>query len=617
MRFFTLFLLICFVINTPTSVGQNSAVQRVEPPNWWIGMEHNQIQLLVYGNQITDLHPRIDYPNVSLDRVIRVENPNYLFLSLSIAATAKAGEIKIDFLKNSKIAETHSFSLLERSKEAKNIDGFNTSDAIYLITPDRFVNGNPKNDNVENMKEKVNRGFKGGRHGGDIAGMRQSLDYIKDLGFTAIWLNPLLENDMEEYSYHGYSTTDFYKVDSRFGSNEEYRQLANEGREKGLKLIMDMIVNHCGSNHWWMNDLPTQNWVNQWAEYTETNHRKTLLQDPYASDLDKKTFTDGWFVKTMPDLNQRNDLMATYLIQNSLWWVEYLGLSGIRMDTYPYPDMEFMADWTRAMMKEYPNLNIVGEEWFEDPTIVSYWQKGKQNPNGYESDLKSVMDFPIQVAVEKALTEEKGWKTGWITIYEMLAQDFLYADPSNLVVFPDNHDMNRIFTQVGEDFDLYKQAIAFFLTIRGIPQLYYGTEILMKHPEDGGHGMIRSDFPGGWKGDKTNAFTGKGLSKQELAAKKYVTQLLQWRKTATAVHNGKLKHFIPKDGIYVYFRYNDAKKIMVIFNKNEKITQLGLARFAEMFEGETTGKDVITSKIYPLKDSIEVAAKSAIILELK
>ncbi len=603
-----------FFLTANLTYGQSN-IQRVEPPNWWTGMKHHQIQLLVYGDKIGDLQPVIEYPNVELKEVIKVQNSNYLFLNVDIEAGVEAGEVSIDFYKNKEKTISHTFPILKRGNTK--IEGFNTSDAIYLITPDRFVNGNEENDSVEGMREKVNRDFKGGRHVGDIAGMRQTLDYIKDLGFTAIWLNPLLENDMEKYSYHGYSTTDFYKVDARFGTNEEYQKLANEGREKGLKLIMDMIVNHCGSEHWWMKDMPSEDWINQWENYTETNHQKTVLQDPYVSDLDKKTFTDGWFVPTMPDLNQRNEMMAKYLIQNSIWWVEYLGLSGIRMDTYPYPDMEFMADWTEAMMKEYPNLNIVGEEWSDNPAIVSYWQKGKQNANGYTSELKSLMDFPVQVAMAKALAEEENWGTGWIELYKAVAQDFLYADPMNLIIFPDNHDMPRFYAQVGEDLDLFKQGLAFVATMRGIPQMYYGTEILMNSPANRDDGLIRSDFPGGWKGDKVNVFTEKGLTKDQKDTKAYFKKLLQWRKTSNVVHTGKLKHFVPKDGVYVYFRYNDDEKVMVVLNKNTSTTKLDLKRFVEILEGETQGKEVITSKTYSLKESIEVGARAVLILELE
>lgn len=611
-------LLICLLLfsNLQCATAENT-IKRIEPPNWWIGMKHHTIQLLVYGEKAADLTPKINYPNVKLQQVSQLQNPNYLFLTIDIGEKAKAGTVKLEFYKENELVESHDFPLLQREKGTANIESFNASDAIYLITPDRFVNGNPDNDSVEGLKETVNRELKGGRHGGDIEGLQQSLDYIKDLGFTAIWLNPLLENDMEEYSYHGYSTTDFYKVDPRFGSNEEYRKMAEDARSKGMKLIMDMIVNHCGLNHWWMEDLPSDDWINQWEEYTQTNHRKTVLQDPHVSEIDKKVFADGWFVPTMPDLNQRNPFMATYLIQNGIWWVEYLGLSGIRMDTYPYPDMDYMAEWVDAVMTEYPNFNIVGEEWYETPSIVSYWQKGKNNPNGYESNLKSVMDFPLQVAMANGLKAEEAFKTGYIQMYETLGHDFMYPSPNDLVIFPDNHDMSRIFTQLNEDYDLFKQAIAFVLTTRGIPQIYYGTEILMTNPGTDDHGIIRSDFPGGWKGDKIDAFKGKGLTAQQKAAKDYISRLLQWRKTATAVHNGKLTHFIPNDGVYVYFRYNDQQKVMVVMNKNEKSTTLELKRFEEMLQGTTEGKDVATSKTYSLKEKIDVPAMEVLILEVK
>ena len=611
MKRFILFLPILWGISL---FGQNR-VQRIDPPNWWIGMEHSQIQILLYGDNIAELQTNINYEGVNLLSQMQLENPNYLFLNVAIAPTANAGNVVIQLNDKGSEVEQHNFPIYQREDGRTALEGFNSTDAIYLITPDRFANGDPTNDNLPKLKEKINRSLKGGRHGGDIAGIDQHLDYIKNLGFTAIWLNPLLENDMETYSYHGYSTTDFYKVDERFGSNEDYKKMVDRMRSMDLKLIMDMIVNHCGSNHWWMDDLPSQDWINQWETYTETNHRKTLLQDPYASDVDRKQFTDGWFVPTMPDLNQRQPQMAKYLIQNSIWWVEYLGLAGIRMDTYPYPDMDFMTDWTEAMMLEYPDLNIVGEEWYEEPTIVSYWQKGKNNPNGYESALKSVMDFPLQTRVKEALTDEEGWKTGWVRVYELLAQDFLYPDPQNLVIFPDNHDMSRIYSQVNEDYDLYRQAIAFFATMRGIPQYYYGTEILMQNRGTSDHGVIRSDFPGGWAGDAVNGFTGEGLTAQQQEAQTFMRNLLHWRQTASAVHSGKLKHFIPMDGIYVYFRYDEEQRVMVIFNKNDEAKTLELDRFAEVLKGHGQAANIITGEPHSLLKPIELKGKDVKILQ--
>ncbi|MCB0571286.1 MAG: cyclomaltodextrinase N-terminal domain-containing protein, partial [Phaeodactylibacter sp.] len=384
-------LLSCWLLaGTSLSFGQDR-ISRIEPPNWWVGMKNPALQLMVHGNAISALHPSIDYPGVRIERVIQVENPNYLFINLLIEPQARPGKLEMAFSHDGRVVERHSYELRARAPGAAEIEGFTNADAMYLITPDRFANGDPDNDLVAGMREKPNRQNPGGRHGGDIKGMINSLDYIAGMGFTAIWLNPVLENDMQEYSYHGYSTTDFYKVDSRFGTNALYKQLADAARAKGIKMIMDMIANHCGSEHWWMKDLPTHDWINFQDGFVPTNHRKPVIQDPYVSQYDYTHFADGWFVATMPDLNQRNELMAAYLIQNSIWWVEYLGLAGIRMDTYPYPDKDFMADWSCAVMAEYPNLNIVGEEWVGNPDYVSFWQRGKKNPNGYTSCLPSLM----------------------------------------------------------------------------------------------------------------------------------------------------------------------------------------------------------------------------------
>ncbi len=594
-----------------------SRIQRVEPPHWWVGMKSPKLELLVYGTNISGLDPRLDYPGVRLERVIRVPGRNYLFLDLHITPDARAGTLELHFYDDDRLLETLPYELQTRRPPHERSPGFDNADVLYLITPDRFANGDPSNDEVPGMQEKPDRNNKDGRHGGDIAGIRRHLDYIADLGFTAVWLNPVLENDQPRYSYHGYSTTDFYRVDPRFGTNEDYRALADEARRKGIKLIMDMIVNHCGSEHWWMDDPPMPDWINTWPRYTGTNHLKTLVQDPHAAESDRRRFFDGWFVPTMPDLNQRNPHMATYLIQNSIWWTEYLGLGGIRMDTYPYPDPHFMSEWTRRMMEEFPELNIVGEEWHEWPAIVAYWQRGKQNPDGYVSYLPSLMDFPLQAALRRALTHPEGWSSGWRELYDVLALDFLYADPDNLVVFPDNHDMSRIFTQLGEDFDLWKTAMVWTLTTRGIPQLYYGTEILLTNPPEGDHGRIRSDYPGGWPGDTVNAFTGEGLTPRQLEARAFLQKLLKWRRSATAVHRGKLVHFAPENGVYVYFRYDDSQKLMVVLNKNDQPFTLPLDRFRELIGGHTAARDVLQGGEVRLGAGLELAPRQPRILELE
>lgn len=617
-----IYLIILGMTLSITIPAQAQRVQRIEPGFWWAGMVNPELQLLVYGKEIAELKVGIEQcEGVELVNVMRLKNPNYLVINLKLAPKVKAKKFKINFNQSNKTVFSYDYELRKREPGSAKRKGFDPSDVLYLITPDRFANGSPTNDTKANLKEKLNRKKKGGRHGGDIKGISDNLKYIKDMGFTAIWLNPVLENDMQEYSYHGYSTTDFYKVDPRFGSNEEYRQLCKKAKAQGIKIIMDMIVNHCGSEHWWMKDLPMSDWVNNQKgfltdQYKNTSHRKTVLQDPYVAQVDVKEFTDGWFVPTMPDMNQRNPIMAKYLIQNSIWWIEYADLSGIRMDTYSYSDRQFMSDWACQVMAEYPNFNIVGEEWFYNPAVVSYWQKGKKNKDGYTACLPSLMDFPLRESVTKGLNSKEAHFSGWISAYEMLANDFLYADPFSLVIFPDNHDMSRFFTQVKEDYNLYKLGIAYYLTMRGIPQVYYGTEILMKNPGTEDHGIIRSDFPGGWQGDQVNAFTGKGLSDQQKAAQQFCKKLLNWRKGNTTIYQGKLLHFAPKQGIYVYFRHYQGKKVMVVLSKNKKNVDLELDRFKEILAGAIKGKEIISGKEVMLKNKLNVPAQSPMIIEV-
>ncbi|WP_167610958.1 glycoside hydrolase family 13 protein [Maribellus sediminis] len=591
-------------------------VDRVEPPNWWAGMKSTELQLMVHGTDISNLDVSFDYPGVELESVSKVENPNYLFIDLKLAKDVKPGAFDIHFKTRKKEVFSYSYELRERKPNSAEREGFNPSDVICLITPDRFVNGDPSNDEVEGMKEGLNRADKWGRHGGDIQGIINSLDYLQKLGYTAVWLNPVLENDMPGSSYHGYATTDFYKVDARYGGNEAYLRLKEELDKRGMKLIMDMIFNHCGSEHWWMHDMPMKDWLNNYPEIKITNHRRTVNQDPYASDVDISGMVDGWFVTAMPDMNQQNPFLAKYLIQNSIWWIEYEGLEGIRQDTWPYPDKNMMSDWTKAVLEEYPNFNIVGEEWSLNPAIVSYWQEGQNNRDGYKNYAPSMMDFPLQSAVSEGLKNEETWGTGLIQIYEMLANDFLYPDPEMLTIFPDNHDMSRFYVQVGEDVDLLKMGVAFFLTTRGIPQIYYGTEILMRH--DGSeHGDIRADFPGGWEGDKVNAFTGEGLSAEAKDMQKYVSTIQNWRKTASVIHRGKLKHFAPEEGTYVYFRYTEDAAVMVVLNKNREAKTLKTDRFNEVISAYTSGKEIISGSTISDISSVTVPARSAVIIELK
>ncbi|WP_127139990.1 glycoside hydrolase family 13 protein [Flagellimonas marinaquae] len=592
-------------------------IERVEPPFWWGGMENTELQLMIYGKDIKKLSPKLEYAGVTIKRTVAAENPNYLFIYLEIDPETLPGKIEISLTnEKGKIQEKLTYDLLKREENSSQRMGYNSSDVMCLITPDRFANGNPDNDTVEGLFEPLGREDKWGRHGGDIKGIEDHLDYLSEMGFTAVWINPILENNQKKYSYHGYSTTDFYKVDLRFGTNKEYEELSKKAKSKGIKLIMDMIMNHCGSGHWWMTDLPSSDWINNPEHYTETNHRRTTLRDPYTSDYDKEIFTDGWFVPTMPDLNQRNPQLAEYLIQNTIWWIEYAGLSGIRMDTYPYSDKDFMTDWTCSIMREYPNFSICGEEWSLNPAVLAYWQQGKQNPDGYTSCLPGLLDFPIQNALVTSLTEKENWDNGMINLYTMLSNDFLYADPYKHVIFPDNHDMSRIYSQLGEDYDLFKLAMVYFTTMRGTPQFYYGTEILMSNTGDNSHGNIRSDFPGGWQGDKMNAFTGKGLTKRQLEAQTFVKRLLNWRKKTKVIHHGKLMHFVPVNGVYVYFRYDESEKVMIVLNKSREKRELDLKPLAEMLNGIDSGLNILTSKTIPLHKSINVEARQPMIIEL-
>jgi glycosidase len=437
------------------------------------------------------------------------------------------------------------------------------------------------------------------------------------MGYTQLWLNPVLENNQPEVSYHGYAITDFYKVDPRFGTNEGFRQLAADARQRGVGMIMDMVLNHCGSTHWWMKDLPSRDWFNNDSTFAPTSHVRETLQDRHATNVDRQTFSDGWFVATMPDMNQRNPYLATYLIQNSLWWVEYAGLSGIRVDTYSYSDREFLTEWSRRVTQEYPHLNIVGEEWSSNPTTVAYWQRGRNPPDGYVSYLPSLFDFPLQEAVAMGLKEPEGWGTGLRRIYKVLAQDSVFPDPYNLVTFHDNHDMSRMLTALGERQDLNRMALVFLLTARGIPQIFYGTEVLMSNKGTEDHGIIRSDFPGGWAGDAQNAFTGQGLDDDQRAMQDYTRQLLQWRRTAPAIRDGKLTHYVPMEGVYVYFRHNDAQKIMVVLNNRDSVLTLDTQRFHEMIGAAATGTDVLSRQSHELARGVSVPARSATILELK
>lgn len=619
MRKNTLFLYLVFGYPAVQSLVFASLVERVEPSNWWVGMEWSELQVLLYGDSIGHLEARVESEAVRVQRLVRVENEAYLFVYLKIADEAKAGAVEIGLWEGEKKVASVPFRLDERLEGSAERKGFDSGDAIYLIMPDRFANGDSGNDLVEGMGDAPDRSDAYGRHGGDLAGLTAHLPYIASLGMTAIWLNPVLENKMPESSYHGYATTDFYRVDSRYGSNSDYREFVDAAHREGLKVIKDIIPNHCGSGHWFVQDPPMSDWLNFGGEYVNTIHRRTTVQDIHASERDRRDHADGWFVASMPDLNQRNPLMADYLIQNAIWWVEFAGLDGIRVDTYPYPDRDFMADWSCALMREYPNLNIVGEEWAVDAAIPSYWQRGKNNHDGYISCLPSLMDFPLQSALVRSLKREgHAYESPWVPVYETLAMDFLYPDPWNLVTLLDNHDMDRFLAQVSEDEALFRLGLIFLATTRGIPQVYYGTEIGMENSEaPGSHGAVREEFPGGWPGSDVNAFTGEGLTSKAAELQAFVRKLFTWRRGAEVVHNGRLMHFAPLDEVYVYFRYTEKGAVLVALNLGAEGIPLDLERYSERLEGYHKGLNVLDGQQYTLADGLTVPGRGALVLELK
>lgn len=604
------------LISSVVVLGQEAAV-RIEPANWWVGMKYNQVELLVHGDNLGATTPAVNYPGVNIINIKKSDSLNYLFVTIDIAATTKPGKFPIEFMRDGKIHSRVDYQLLAREKNSAQRQGFSPKDAIYLITPDRFANGNINNDAMPGMLEQPNRAYKGGRHGGDIAGMEKHLDYIAAMGFTQIWPNPLTENNMEKYSYHGYAATDLYQIDARYGTNEEFKTFVQKAQKKGIGVIQDIVLNHIGSNHWWMKDLPAKDWLNFPAEYKETNHRRTTVQDPYAAPADKELFVSGWFVPTMPDLNQRNPQLANYLIQNSLWWIEYAGLSGIREDTYGYADQEFLSRWAKTIMDEYPHFNIVGEEWSPNPAVVAHWQRGKVNASGHVPHMPSVMDFPIHETLREVLHEEESWDKGWVRLYEMLANDFVYADPLNLVIFPENHDTSRLYSYLNEDVDLFKTAMVYMATMRGIPQFYYGSEVLMTSPRERDDGAVRADMPGGWQGDTKNAFTGKGLTAQERDMQEYVKTLLNWRKKSAVIHHGKLQHFSPRDGFYAYVRYLDNQAVLVVLNKNAQEKVLDLQPYQTFIAGKKSARNVLTGKKIALDKPIVMPAKTSLIIELQ
>lgn len=617
-----------------TSLAYTQVFKHVEPANWWVGMEHHQVQVLLHGQDIAKY--KVEVSGLQILDEIRTENPNYIFVTLETKDKV-AGTYPIKLMDKKKVVASHDFKLEERIANSKYRQSFNSSDVMYLLMPDRFANANEGLDKHPDTKEATDRSNPSGRHGGDIMGIIQRLSYIKELGATTIWTTPMLEDNEPTYSYHGYAQSDLYKIDPRYGNNSWYKEMVLEAHRQGLKVIKDEVTNHWSSKHWMIQDLPMATWIHQFDQFTRSNYRLSTQFDPHAAQSDHSGSADGWFDTTMPDMNQKNPLLLTYLIQNTIWWLEYAQLDGLRVDTYPYNDKDAIARWTKAILDEYPNLNIVGEVWMHDQAQMSYWQK--DSPIGalqnYNSYLPSVMDFTLHDAMMQAWKEQdQGWDKGMIRFYENFTQDYLYANTQNLLVFLENHDTQR-FNELYPEIADYKLALTLLATTRGIPQLYYGTEIGMKGNKDLGDADIRRDFPGGWAADQHTAFCSNedakcrayqtGRTPEEEAYFQYTKSLLNWRKAQKVIHEGKLLQFVPQNNVYVYFRYlepikenmTDAEVVMVIINNSKSEQTLSWSRFSEGFFGFDKGKDVLNNQTFDFEaPNGIIPAKTSYIIKL-
>ena len=622
-----LFLILCIATTMKAAI----KIDRIEPTDWFAGMKTPTLQLMVYGPGIGTADVTTDYPGVRIDSIVRVESPNYLIVYLNVGG-AQPGTMNLNF-KNGKQRKTVAYLLRQREMAGADHHGFTNADVLYMLMPDRFANGSAANDQIKGLNTYVNdRTQPSLRHGGDLEGIRQHLDYFNELGVTALWFTPVLENNSPDSNgfstYHGYATTDYYRVDPRFGTNEEYRRLIDEAHQHGLKVVMDMIFNHCGFEHPWVKDMPTHDWFNlpEWLKeskgtsdprgtsFLQTSYKLTPVVDPYASKVDLRETVEGWFVPTMPDLNQRNPHVMTYLIQNSIWWIETVGIDGIRMDTYPYADAHAMARWMKTLDEEYPNFNTVGETWVTEPAYTASWQRDSKiaRENSY---LKTVMDFSFFDKINQAKNEETdAWWNGFNRIYNSLVYDYLYPNPSSVMAFIENHDTDR-FLGNGTDTLALKQALALLLTINRTPQLYYGTEVLMNGTKEVTDGNVRKDFPGGFPGDKKNCFSRDGRTRAENTMFDWCSRLLHWRKGNEAIIHGKQTQFIPWKGVYVIARQHAGRTVMTILNGTRSAAVLDVARYAEVIGSTTTAKDVITGRNVRIDKNVNLRPRQTLIIE--
>lgn len=606
------------ILLAAASAAAPALIDKVEPPYWWTGMRNDTLQLMVSGPGVADASVRLDYPGITLLDDINLDSPNYKFLYLKLSPDTKPGEVPITFTLGNQ-SQTLDYELRARKAPGEAHEGFSASDVLYLLMPDRFAQGEAaaKDPYADlEFKARPDRANPNARHGGNIAGIIDRLDYLHDLGVTAIWVCPVLENDMPGGSYHGYATTDYYRVDPRFGTNEEWNRLIEEAGKRDMKVVMDMIFNHSGSAHPWMEDMPSADWFNHPEGDVMTNFRLSTVHDPYVSSYDKDATVNGWFVRSMPDLNQRNPHLMKYLTQNSIWWVESSGINGIRMDTYPYADMDGMAGWIDAVMEEYPNFNIVGECWYDNEGGAAFWQKGNSiNPT--DTRLPSVMDFRLTTQGHKYFDEPTTPWTGLNGLYDHLAMDFLFPEPQKILTFLDNHDTDRFLLSEPENLDTWKQAVSFLLTSRGIPQIYYGTELLMNGSKEGSDGYVRRDFPGGFPGDTVDAFTPEGRTPIQNEAWDYLSSLLKWRRDTAneVIAKGTLKHFMPINCAYVYERRLGDRQVVVMINGTDQPLDLDMARYAEILPAGTKLHRSLGGEDVEIVETLTLAPRETLLLQ--
>lgn len=633
-------LLTALLLGGTLAMNAAQKIDRIEPTNWYVGMKNPSVQLMVYGKDIRSAEVSTNYPGVKIDSLVRLDSPNYLLVYMNIK-DAQPGTMKLCF-KTGKNKTNVNYELKARDMKGEDRQGFTNADVLYMLMPDRFASSG-KNLEVKGLNAyKVDRSQPSLRHGGDLEGLRQHLDYFTELGVTALWFTPVLENNSPDHgkssSYHGYATTDYYRVDPRFGSNADYRRLVDEAHKKGLKVVMDMIFNHCGFEHPWVKDLPSKDWLNtpEWlypenqkytvktqtmdgeqttnTKYLQTSYKLTPVLDPYASKVDLHETVDGWFVPTMPDLNQRNEHLMTYLIQNSEWWIETVGIDGIRMDTYPYADRKGMARWMEVLNEEYPNFNTVGETWVTEPAYTAAWQKDSplQKEN---SNLKTVMDFAFFDRVNQAKNEETdAWWNGFNRIYNSLCYDYLYKDPSHVMAFIENHDTDRFLGETQDTLAL-KQALALLLTVNRIPQLYYGTEVLMNGTKQVTDGNVRKDYPGGFPGDTRSCFTTEGRTKAENDMFRWTARLLHWRQGNEVITKGKQTQFIPQNGVYVVARSYNGKNVMTVINGTSKAATMKAERYAEIIGDAQEATNILTGHKINISNDVKLAPRGVMVLE--